>query len=157
MKQVISPRKLLGMQPRTGSQTFVQRRLPRSIGYRVAVRRGPQHPDAEGLTQHVFAIVGRKVAKCDLQQGRSFRGWLLKTTRDMVVNKLTRGPRDSEHSVSRNPFCIERSFLGENFGARQTTNSCFCSLQSPSQHAILPAHATRVAGECEFVLALGRW
>ncbi|MFK8115530.1 MAG: RNA polymerase sigma factor [Rubripirellula sp.] len=71
---------------------FVRLYLP--IVHRVAVRRGLQHADAEDLTQDVFATVGRKVEKFDLQQGGSFRGWLLKITRDLVVNKLTRGPRE---------------------------------------------------------------
>lgn len=69
-------------------------RLYQPIVYRVAIRRGLQHVDAEDLTQDVFAIVGRKVAKFDLEQGGSFRGWLLKITRNLVVNKLTRGPRE---------------------------------------------------------------
>ncbi|GAB5405202.1 MAG: sigma-70 family RNA polymerase sigma factor [Aureliella sp.] len=69
-------------------------RLYQPIVYRVAVRRGLQHADAEDLTQDVFATVGRKVGKFDLQRGGSFRGWLLKITRDQVVNKLNRGPRE---------------------------------------------------------------
>ena len=69
-------------------------RLYQPIVYRVARHRGLQHADAEDLTQDVFATVGRKVAKFDLEQGGSFRGWLLKITRDLVVNKLTRGPRE---------------------------------------------------------------
>lgn len=68
--------------------------LYQPIVYRVAVRRGLQHADAEDLTQDVFATVGRKVAKFDLEHGGAFRGWLLKITRDLVVNKLTRGPRE---------------------------------------------------------------
>lgn len=69
-------------------------RLYQPIVYRVALRRGLQHADAEDLTQDVFATVGRRVAKFDLEKGGSFRGWLLKITRDLVVNKLTRGPRE---------------------------------------------------------------
>ena len=69
-------------------------RLYQPIVYRVAVKRGLQHADAQDLTQDVFALVGRKVSDFDLQHGGSFRGWLLKITRDLVVNKLTRGPRE---------------------------------------------------------------
>lgn len=68
--------------------------LYQPIVYRVARRHGLQHADAEDLTQDVFATVGRKVSEFDLQRGGSFRGWLLKITRDLVVNKLTRGPRE---------------------------------------------------------------
>lgn len=68
--------------------------LYQPIVYRVARRRGLQHADAEDLTQDVFATVGRKVSEFDLVRGGSFRGWLLKITRDLVVNKLTRGPRE---------------------------------------------------------------
>ena len=69
-------------------------RLYQPIVYRVARGRGLQHADAEDLTQELLATVGRKVADLDLQQGGSFRGWLLKITRDLVVNKLTRRPRE---------------------------------------------------------------
>lgn len=69
-------------------------RLYQPIVYRVAQRRGLQHADAEDLTQDVFATVGRRVSHFDLEHGGSFRGWLLKITRDLVVNKLTRGPRE---------------------------------------------------------------
>lgn len=69
-------------------------RLYQPIVYRVARKRGLQHADAEDLTQDVLTTVGRKVGDFDLQHGGSFRGWLLKITRDLVVNKLTRGPRE---------------------------------------------------------------
>lgn len=69
-------------------------RLYQPIVYRVARKRGLQHADAEDLTQDVLATVGRRVADFDLKHGGSFRGWLLKITRDLVVNKLTRGPRE---------------------------------------------------------------
>lgn len=68
--------------------------LYQPVVYRVARGRGLQHADAEDLTQDVFATVGRKVGQFDFARGGSFRGWLLKITRDQVVNKLTRGPRD---------------------------------------------------------------
>ena len=69
-------------------------RLYQPVVFRVARQRGLQHADAEDLTQDVLATVGRKVAGFDFQHGGSFRGWLLKITRDLVVNKLTRGPRE---------------------------------------------------------------
>ncbi|MCO8123515.1 sigma-70 family RNA polymerase sigma factor [Stieleria sp. TO1_6] len=68
--------------------------LYQPIVYRVARQRGLQHADAEDLIQDVFATVGRKVGEFDFQHGGSFRGWLMKIARDLVVNKLTRGPRD---------------------------------------------------------------
>ncbi len=71
---------------------FVQ--LYRPIVYRVAVARGLQHADAEDLSQEVMVTVGRRIDTFDLEGGGSFRGWLLKITRDLVVNKLTRGPKE---------------------------------------------------------------
>ena len=68
--------------------------LYQPIIYRVARRRGLQHADAEDLTQEVLATVGRRLQSFQWRQTGSFRGWLHKITRDLVVNKLTRGPRE---------------------------------------------------------------
>lgn len=73
-------------------EEFVQ--LYRPVIYRVARSRGLQPADAEDLTQDVLATVGRRVEKFDMSMAGSFRGWLQKITRDLVVNKLARGPRD---------------------------------------------------------------
>ncbi|HBE68376.1 MAG TPA: sigma-70 family RNA polymerase sigma factor, partial [Planctomycetaceae bacterium] len=54
-----------------------------------------QHADAEDLSQEVMVTVGRRIDTFDPDAGGSFRGWLLKITRDLVVNKLTRGPKDT--------------------------------------------------------------
>jgi RNA polymerase sigma-70 factor, ECF subfamily len=66
--------------------------LYQPVIYRVARGKGLQHADAEDLTQEVFATVGRKVGEFDCTRGGSFRGWLQKITRDLVINKLTRRP-----------------------------------------------------------------
>jgi RNA polymerase sigma-70 factor (ECF subfamily) len=80
-------------------EEFVQ--LYQAVVYRVARSRGLQDADAEDLTQEVLMTVARKVEDFDFSKAGSFRGWLLKITRDLVVNKLTRetkaiGSGDSE-------------------------------------------------------------
>lgn len=80
-------------------EEFVE--LYQSVVYRVARNRGLQDADAEDLTQEVLMTVARKVEDFDFSKNGSFRGWLLKITRDLVVNKLTRdtkalGSGDSE-------------------------------------------------------------
>ena len=62
--------------------------------YRVAVKKGLQHADAQDLTQEVFSSVGQAIKKFDFDSSKgSFRGWLHQITRNLVINFLTRGPR----------------------------------------------------------------
>lgn len=68
--------------------------LYRPIVVRVAIARGLQHADAEDLAQDVVTTVGKRIDTFDVEGGGSFRAWLLKITRDLVINKLTRGPKD---------------------------------------------------------------
>lgn len=85
-------RELASPTAQTAWNRFVQ--LYRPIVYRVALARGLQHADAEDLSQEVMVTVGRRIESFDPEGGGSFRGWLLKITRDLVVNKLTRRPKD---------------------------------------------------------------
>lgn len=60
--------------------------------YRVARGRGLQHADAQDMTQEVLSIVGRSISSFDPDAGSgSFRGWLSRITRNLVINFLTRG------------------------------------------------------------------
>lgn len=62
--------------------------------YRVATKKGLQHADAQDMTQDVFATVGQAITSFDLNANKgSFRGWLYRVTRNLVVNFLTRGER----------------------------------------------------------------
>ena len=64
------------------------------IVYQVAKRRGLQHADAQDMTQEVFAAVGRSIGSFDLDAEKgSFRGWLYRVTRNLVINFHCRGDR----------------------------------------------------------------
>ncbi|TWT30565.1 ECF RNA polymerase sigma factor SigE [Thalassoglobus neptunius] len=68
-------------------------RLYQPAIYRVACNRGLQHADAEDLTQDVLTQIGCKVKDFDVSGSGSFRGWLGKITRDMLVDGLRRRQR----------------------------------------------------------------
>lgn len=70
-------------------------RLYRPAIYRLARGRGLQHADAEDLAQEVLTRVGAKAHGFDLSGKGSFRGWLGKITRDMVIDRLRRRSRDA--------------------------------------------------------------
>src|SRR5690349_19854571 len=66
---------------------------------RVALRRGLQEADADDLVQEVFCAVARAIERQKFDPSRgSFRGWLFRITRNLVVNFLIarqRHPRGS--------------------------------------------------------------
>ncbi len=111
--------------------------LYQPVVYRVARGRGLQHADAEDIAQDVFATVGRKVGEFDLGRCGSFRGWLLKITRDQVVNKLTRGPRDVGSGDSE-----VQAMLGEQPARSETLTL----LRVEHQRALLARAAERLRG-----------
>lgn len=61
---------------------------------RFALRRGLQIADAEDVTQRVFMAVARSMEdwKASDDSG-SFRAWLLRVTRNHVINAVTRQPK----------------------------------------------------------------
>jgi RNA polymerase sigma-70 factor (ECF subfamily) len=65
--------------------------------YRLARRKGLQDADARDLCQEVFRAVAGAIDRWEPGRG-SFRGWLTRITRNLLVNFLTRGrhqPRGS--------------------------------------------------------------
>src|SRR5580700_4699869 len=64
------------------------------VAYRLLRRHGLQDADARDLTQELFMAVGRSIARWDPAKDRgSFRGWLRRVARNLVINWLKKSER----------------------------------------------------------------
>src|SRR5262245_39411486 len=65
------------------------------VVYRLAVRKGLQHADAEDLAQQVLTAVSRAIDRWQTDPTRArFRTWLHRIAHNLIVNALTRAAPD---------------------------------------------------------------
>jgi RNA polymerase sigma factor (sigma-70 family) len=70
-------------------------RIYSPVVYRLAVRRGLQHADAEDLSQQVLATVAGAIDRWQIDPERAkFRTWLHKVAQNQIINALTRAAPD---------------------------------------------------------------
>ena len=67
----------------------------RPVVYRLGVRKGLQHADAEDLAQQVLSAVARAIDRWQADPERArFRTWLHRVATNAMINVLTRGVRE---------------------------------------------------------------
>lgn len=86
------------------------------VAYRLLRRRGLQDADAREVMQELFIAVSRSIDRWDPSRERgSFRGWLARVTRNLVINWLKRrkrrvlaiGGSDLQEMFDRLPAAVE--------------------------------------------------
>jgi RNA polymerase sigma factor (sigma-70 family) len=74
-------------------QEFAQIYTP--VVYRLALRRGLQHADAEDLSQQVLTAIARAIDRWQTDPTRAkFRTWLHRVAQNQIINALTRAAPD---------------------------------------------------------------
>ncbi len=93
---------------------------------RMAMRRGLQVSDAQDLSQEVLTRVARNISKWnpEREQG-SFRGWLAKITRNLVVDYFRKRSRQP-NTVSDSVLADQSSPLEVDFFAAEEQHQIFC-------------------------------
>ena len=77
--------------------------------YRLARHKGLQDADASDLCQEVFRTVSQAIAGWDPDPGRgSFRGWLSRIARNLLINFLTRRPNQLRGSGATSVLDLSR-------------------------------------------------
>ncbi len=70
-------------------------RIYTPVVYRLAVRRGLQHADAEDLSQQVLAAVAKAIDRWQSDPARAkFRTWLHRVAQNFIINALNRAAPD---------------------------------------------------------------
>lgn len=85
--------KVKNLSDRDSWVTFMD--IYRPAVYRMARERGLQHADAEDLAQQVFVSVSKAIGNWVPTPGQPpFRAWLIRITRNRIINLLTRAKPD---------------------------------------------------------------
>lgn len=62
--------------------------------YRLAVRKGFQHADAQDLLQDVLVAIAKGIDRLEIGEDKGrFRGWLFRISRNLIVNTLEKRQR----------------------------------------------------------------
>jgi RNA polymerase sigma-70 factor (ECF subfamily) len=90
----------------------------RPVVYRLAVRKGLQHADAEDLAQQVLSAVARVIDRWQADPARArFRTWLHRVALNAIINALTRGAPDRGAGGAALHDLLDRQPAGEGPGS----------------------------------------
>lgn len=85
--------KLQDLQDAEAWEEFTE--LYQPLIFRICISRGLQYADATDVTQEVLARVAAVIEKFDREKsGATFRGWLHRVTRNLVIDFFRKGKRD---------------------------------------------------------------